>query len=110
MYRFKVGGEYYDAKGEGVTIAAGNFMSIAQAKRAAQAVLDFIAEPAPGKLPSDLEEIATVVEEGTLEIALYWVHDDTEEWLMTFDAQTGEPVEATPDPDAIWELFKKGLK
>ena len=110
MYRFRIAGEYFDGKGEGSMISGGSFNTIAQAKRAIKFVEDYIADPAPGKIPQELEEVAAVSEPGTLEIALYWRKDNEEEWIMTFDAHTGEPVEVTPNAGAAWALMKKGLK
>ena len=110
MYRFRIAGEYFDANGDGSMVSGGSFTSIAQAKRAIQAVEDYVADPEPGKIPIELEEVAAVSEPGTLEIALYWRKGNEEEWIMTFDAHTGEPAEVTPNADAAWALMKKGLK
>lgn len=111
MHRFRVAGEYFDSNGDGTMISGGSFETIAMAKRAVAAVRDYLNAPLPGKLPYDLMEVAVAADPASLEIALYVRKSDgNEEWVMSFDAETGEPTEVTPDAEIVWALLKRTLR
>ena len=95
MHRFKIGGEYFDHHGDAHGIVAGSFKTIFMAKRAIAWIKDYRKAPAPGKIPPELSELAFVVEEETLEIMLYVKSSEGyDEWVMSFDPDTGDPIEA----------------
>jgi hypothetical protein len=111
MHRFRVAGEYFDSNGDGAMISGGSFETFAMAKRAVAAVRKYMNAPLPGKLPDDLMEVAIAADPSSLEIDLYArKSDSTEEWVMSFDAETGEPMEVTPDAEIVWALLKRTLR
>jgi hypothetical protein len=104
-YRFRIAGEYFDAKSEGNMIAGGTFQTLAMAKRAMKAVRAFIKQPDEGKLPADLEEVVAAADPATLEIALYArASNGPEMWVMSFD-EDGKPTDLTDDVDLLWALI-----
>ena len=64
------------------------------------------------QLPADLMEVAEVTDSPeVLEVALYkTTSDGLEEWMISFNIESGEPTQMTDDVDVLWDLAKKGLK
>lgn len=109
MYRFRVTGEYFDARGNGIVARGGNFVNLRMARRAARVVMESLGDVIPGTIPDDLAEVAMVAEEGTIEVALYDVDGDgTDNWIMSFDPVTGTPNSVTSNAALVWKLVKRG--
>ena len=109
MYRFRVTGEYFDARGNGIVARGGNFVNLSMARRAARVVIENLGDVVLGMMPDDLMEVATVSEEGTIEVALYDVAvDGTDNWIMSFDPVTGAQNSVTSDAALVWKLVKRG--
>ena len=111
MLKFRILGEYFDERGESAAIVRGSFNTLSMAKRAVKAILDYIKNPAPGKLPPGLEELAIIVDPDTLSIELYVKEPGGDDlWVMAFDPETGEPVQVTSDAALLWAILKKALR
>jgi hypothetical protein len=112
MYRFRVAGEYFDEKGEGAVVSGGSFKSLKGAINAARTVIAYMTEPGSVSLAEDLMEVAEVTDSPEyIEVALYTATSEGfEDWMMSFDVETGEPTQMSDDAAVIWKLCKKGLK
>lgn len=113
-HHFKIAAEFFDTDGETDIISAGSFRSVAAAHRAARQIGRWAGtslKDRPHMLPASLEEVAALYEDGArIEIALYAVRGGDEEWLMSFDAMSKEPISVTPDAELLWPILKEGLK
>lgn len=111
MLRFRIAGEYFDDQGEANTIAGGSFSSLSMARRAFEALQEYIKAPESGTIPAELEHVAAIAEPATWEIALYYrSKNNVEEWVMSFDPETGAPIEVTPDATLAWKLIKQAMR
>lgn len=111
QHRFRITGEYFDDKGEGAMVVGGAFVTLSMAKRAIVWLREYFLQPVPGKIPPELEEVAAVADEATLEIGLYVrTLDGNEEMVLSFDPDSGDPIDVTPNAFLVWSLVKKALR